>query len=326
MTFIDICRELNPELNANENNIYQDYTKKLKDIFASLGIIEWLDSLKVKGEYDFPDECKDLILFLLKEHSGSLSNIRNESKQNEIQNKDIIFIYQNIDILFKGRVEETDLRTIKKIICDKFYIPERYSLFLFEKCEKRTKETLEKINRKAIPDEARILLRDYYTKELCTVISRICTRWEEIACICDEDNTIERIEIGEQESQNLSDSFSYLNDIYSSIVADYYCPEYSNFELNDKLKKINKLELIQTEICYLAGKRSKTGKKKSDTIRLEKLRKEKKALIQQRIEKELKDTGLDFSEVLKFKNTLPRSKKTPIELVHGAIDFYLSEQ
>ena len=325
MTFIDICRKISPDLEANDNNIYQEYTKKLKDIFASLGIIEWLDALKINGEYDFPTESKNFIIFLLKEYSKSLAILRNESRQNEINNKDIIYIYKNIDTLFRERIEESELTKIKMTKCDRFDIPQKYPTFLIEDCEKQIQKTLERISYKLLPEESRILLRNYYTKELCSTIKKISKKWEDITDICDEINTEEIITTAPEEIKNLSSSFSSLNLVYSSIVSDYYCPEDPSFELNEKLKKISNLESIQSRICALISKTSKTGYKKRELAELKRLRKQKYELINQQVENELQETGLDFSEVKDFDKSLPEPKKSPTDLVREAIEFYRKE-
>ncbi|MCR5188145.1 MAG: hypothetical protein K6C97_04355 [Treponema sp.] len=325
MTFIDICREFSPDLNANDNNTYQDYTKKLKDIFASLGIIEWLDSLKINGEFDFPDKSKNFILFLLKEYANDLAILRNESRQNQIKNKDIIYIYENIDTLFKDRLKETDLTKIKMILCDRFDIPRRYPNNSIENCEKQIKKTMDNINQCLLPEEARILLGVYYTKELCASIKRICKKWEDITDICDDYHDKEIKDTSYEESKKLSDSFASLNLIYTSIVADYFCLEDPSFELNDKLKSISGLEAIQSKICALISKTSKTGSKKRELAELNRLRKLKQELIHQQVEKELLQTGLDFSEVRNFNNSFLEPKKSPTDLVHEAIEYYRRE-
>ena len=327
MTFIDICREIRPKLQANDNNIYQEYTKKLKDIFASLGIIEWLDALqlKINGEYDLPNESKNFIIFLFKEYSKSLAILRNESRQNEIQKEDIIYIYKNIDTLFKKRIEESELTKIKMTISNRFDIPKIYPLFLIEDCEKQIQKTMDHISYKLLPEESRILLRNFYTKELCTTIKKICKKWDDITNICDEINTKEIITTAPEEIKDLSDSFSSLNLIYSSILSDYHCPEDPTFELNEKLKKITNLESIQSKICELISKTSKTGNKKRELAELKRLRKQKYELIKQQVEKELRETGFDFSEVKNFYKSLPEPNKSPTDLVREAIEYYRKE-
>ena len=326
MTFIDICREICPNLKTNDKNMYLEYTKKLKDIFAALGIIDSLKFLKKDGEYYFPDKSKDFILFLLNEYSKSLAILRNESRQNEIHNEDIIYIYKNIDNLFKGRVNDEELANIKITISEKFNIPARHLIFQIENCEKQAKKTIETIWRTLLPEESRILLGKYYTNELCTMLTKICRKWEDITSICDDERTIEIIENSHEDIKNLTDSFSFKYEKYYSILEDDYCPEDPAFQLNEKLKNICELESIQTNICYLVSKPSKTGNKNKDNTLLEKLRNQKKELINQEIEKELQKTGLDFSEVIEFINKLPSYKATPSELVHEAIDYYLQNE
>ena len=124
----------------------------------------------------------------------------------------------------------------------------------------------------------------------------------------------------------MSDSFSSLYLIYTSIKADYFCLDDPSFELNDKLKNISGLEAIQSKICALISKTSKTGSKKRELAELKMLRKQKQELIHQQIEKELLKTGLDFSEVINFNNSFPDQKKSPADLVQEAIENYRRKQ